>query len=88
MNLEKFPQAVCKILHYNNNINNNNPICKVPECQKTSVALTNFYHMITHGHTHTAQKQSAFSQCQHKPERGPPAPQSAAIFPQISDDHF
>jgi len=32
--------SVCPVCLYNNN--NNNPICKAPECQKTSVALKDF----------------------------------------------
>jgi len=31
--------------------NNNNPICKAPECQKTSVALKDFRGMKTHAVT-------------------------------------
>jgi len=34
----------CKTGNYNNN--NNNPICKAPECQKTSVALKDFRDVI------------------------------------------
>jgi len=45
--ISKEPRASQGHLLINNN--NNNPICKAPECQKTSVALKTSVAMLLHG---------------------------------------